>query len=92
MSAIPTLRKLDLSNTLLSDGAVEKLAPENSQTQSLKGQILEKLGRHAASQAAFKRYRELLEQQRAQREQQMSSGMSDNDSADRELMGLPELQ
>ena len=80
------------AEALVATESAEKLAPENNQTQSLKGQILAKLGRHAASQAAFKRYRDLLEKQRAQREQQLSSGMSVNDSADRELMGLPELQ
>ena len=80
------------ADALVATENAEKLAPENSQTQSLKGQILAKLGRHAASEAAFKRYRDLLEKQRSQREQQMSSGMLNNDSADRELMGLPELQ
>ncbi len=80
------------ADALVAIETAEKLAPENSQTQSLKGQILAKLGRRTASEAAFKRYRDLLEKQRAEREQQMSSGMLNNESADRELMGLPELQ
>ncbi len=67
---------------LHSADAAEKLAPESAQVQSLKGQILEKLGRHAQAQTAFLRYRKLLEQQRSHREQQMEG------PPDPELLGL----
>jgi len=70
------------AEALLSAQAAEKLAPESAQVQSLKGQILEKLGRHPQAQAAFLRYRKLLEQQRSQREHQMEG------SPDPELLGL----
>jgi tetratricopeptide (TPR) repeat protein len=66
--------------------AAEKQAPESAQVQSLKGQILEKLGRHAQAQVAFARYRKLLEQGRARREQQMEG------PADPELAGQGDLQ
>ena len=59
------------AEALSSVEAAEKLAPESAQVQSLKGQVLEKLGRHALAQTAFARYRKLLEQGRARREQQM---------------------
>jgi tetratricopeptide (TPR) repeat protein len=72
------------SDALVSAETAEKLAPQSSQVQSLKGQILEKLGRHAQAQATFQHYRELLEQQRAQREQQMDG------PPDPELQGLGE--
>ncbi len=70
------------ADALLSAEAAEKLAPQSSQVQSLKGKILEKLGRHTQAQAAFLRYRKLLEQQRAQREHQMEG------PPDPELQGL----
>lgn len=70
------------AEALRSVEAAEKLAPESAQVQSLKGQILEKLGRHALAQASFQKYRKLLEQQRARREQQMEG------PPDPELLGL----
>jgi tetratricopeptide (TPR) repeat protein len=74
------------ADALLSAEAAEKLAPENAQVLSLKGQILEKLGRHTQAQAVLQRYRALLEQQRAQREHQMEG------PPDPELLDLPSLQ
>ncbi len=74
------------AEALLSAQAAEKLAPESAQVLSLKGQILEKLGRHAQAQATFQRYRVLLEQQRSQRERQMEG------PPDPELLDLPSLQ
>jgi Flp pilus assembly protein TadD len=70
------------ADALRSAKAAEKLAPQSSQVQSLKGEILQKLGRHSEAQAAFLRYRRLLEQQRAQREHQMEG------PPDPELLGL----
>jgi tetratricopeptide (TPR) repeat protein len=75
-------RQGQYAEALKAAEAAEKLAPESSQVQSLKGQVLEKLGRHAQAQTAFARYRKLLEQQRAQREQQMEA------PADPELVGV----
>ena len=72
------------AEALRSAEAAEKLAPESAQVQSLKGQILEKLGRHTQAQAAFAKYRKLLEQGRARREQQMEG------PPDPELLGLPD--
>jgi tetratricopeptide (TPR) repeat protein len=80
------LRQGKYAEALLSAEAAEKLAPENAQVLSLKGQILEKLGRHTQAQATLQRYRALLEQQRAQRERQMEG------PPDPELQGLPDLQ
>ena len=74
------------AEALVSVQAAETLAPESSQVLSLKGQILEKLGRHAQAQATFLRYRKLLEQQRAQREHQMEG------PPDPELQGLADPQ
>ena len=74
------------ADALVSAEAAEKLAPERAQVQSLKGQILEKLGRHGPAQAAFLRYRKLLETQRAQREHQMEG------PPDPELMEGPGLE
>jgi tetratricopeptide (TPR) repeat protein len=74
-------RQGQYAEALQSAQAAEKLAPESAQVQSLKGQILEKLGRHAQSQVAFARYRKLLEQGRARREQQMEG------PADPEMVG-----
>jgi tetratricopeptide (TPR) repeat protein len=79
-------RQGQYSEALQSAQAAEKLAPESAQVQSLKGQILEKLGRHALAQAAFARYRKLLEQGRARREQQMEG------PPDPELAGQGNLQ
>ena len=70
------------AEALLAADSAEKLAPESAQVLSLRGQILEKLGRHTQAQAAFLRYRKLLEQQRAQREHQMEG------PPDPELLGL----
>jgi tetratricopeptide (TPR) repeat protein len=64
-------RQGQYSEALRSADAAEKLAPESAQVQSLRGQILEKLGRHAQAQTAFAQYRKLLEQGRARRERQM---------------------
>jgi len=75
-------RQGEYAGALQSAQAAEKLAPESAQVQSLKGQILEKLGRHTQSQAAFARYRKLLEQGRARREQQMDA------PADPEMLGV----
>lgn len=74
------------ADALLSAEAAEELAPENAQVLSLKGQILEKLGRHTQAQAAFQRYRKLLEEQRSQREHQMEG------PPDPELQGLGDPQ
>jgi len=79
-------RQGQYAEALQSAEAAEKLAPESAQVQSLKGQILEKLGRHTLAQAAFTRYRKLLEQQRARREQQMEG------PPDPELAGQGDLQ
>jgi len=79
-------RQGQYAEALQSAQAAEKLAPESAQVQSLKGQILEKLGRHAFAQAAFARYRKLLEQGRARREQQMEG------PPDPELAGQGNLQ
>jgi len=79
-------RQGQYAEALQSAQAAEKLAPESAQVQSLKGQILEKLGRHALAQAAFARYRKLLEQGRARREQQMEG------PPDPELAGQGNLQ
>ena len=79
-------RQGQYAEALQSAEAAEKLVPESAQVQSLKGQILEKLGRHTLAQTAFARYRKLLEQQRARREQQMEG------PPDPELAGQGDLQ